>query len=208
MAGEDLKTQVTVEENGNGTKEEEKNGNLEASVSKENCESSDVFSVIQKEEGETKGDCLLRKKEFPKQTDPPTIPVMDLFPSGEFPEGEIQQYKDDNLWRITSEEKRALERLAKLMYNSVRQAAEVHRQVRKYMKSILKPGMLMTDPCENTVRKLISENGLQAGIVFPAGCSLNWVAAHWTPNTGHKTVLQYDDVMKLDFGTHIDGTKD
>ncbi|GFP92127.1 methionine aminopeptidase 2b [Phtheirospermum japonicum] len=21
----------------------------------------------------------------------------------------------------------------------------------------------------------------------------NWVAAHWTPNTGDKTVLQYDD---------------
>ena len=31
------------------------------------------------------------------------------------------------------------------------------------------------------------------------------VAAHWTPNTGDKTVLQYDDVMKLDFKTHIDG---
>jgi methionyl aminopeptidase len=63
MASEDLKSQVPVEEN--GTKEEEKNGNLEASVSKENGESSDVFSVIQEEEegeeeeGETKGDCLL-----------------------------------------------------------------------------------------------------------------------------------------------------
>jgi methionyl aminopeptidase len=31
------------------------------------------------------------------------------------------------------------------------------------------------------------------------------VAAHWTPNAGDKTVLAYDDVMKLDFGTHIDG---
>jgi methionyl aminopeptidase len=36
-----------------------------------------------------------RKKELAKQTDPPTIPVVDLFPSGEFPEGEIQQYKDE-----------------------------------------------------------------------------------------------------------------
>lgn len=34
-----------------------------------------------------------------------------------------------NLWRATSEEKRALERLEHPMYNSVRQAAEVHRQV-------------------------------------------------------------------------------
>jgi len=113
-----------------------------------------------------------------------------------------------NLWRTTSEEKRELERLQKPMYNSVRRAAEVHRQVRKYMRSIINPGMLMVDLCEtleNMVRKLIKENGLQAGIAFPTGCSLNWVAAHWTPNAGDKTVLQYDDVMKLDFGTHIDG---
>ncbi|KAG7570411.1 Peptidase M24 [Arabidopsis thaliana x Arabidopsis arenosa] len=149
-----------------------------------------------------------KKKNSLQQTDPPSIPVLDLFPSGEFPQGEIQQYKDDNLWRTTSEEKREMERLQKPIYNSLRQAAEVHRQVRKYMRSILKPGMLMIDLCEtleNTVRKLISENGLQAGIAFPTGCSLNNVAAHWTPNSGDKTVLQYDDVMKLDFGTHIDG---
>ncbi|KAK1414277.1 hypothetical protein QVD17_30021 [Tagetes erecta] len=149
-----------------------------------------------------------KKKKEKEQTDPPTIPVAELFPQGNFPEGEIQQYKDDNLWRTTSEEKRDLERLEKPMYDSIRQAAEVHRQVRTYMRSIIKPGMLMVDLCEtleNTVRKLISENGLQAGIAFPTGCSLNWVAAHWTPNSGDKTVLQYDDVMKLDFGTHING---
>ncbi|CAM0909562.1 unnamed protein product [Alopecurus aequalis] len=149
-----------------------------------------------------------KKKDPLQQTDPPSIPVDELFPSGDFPEGEIQQYMDDNLWRTTSEEKRELERIQKPMYNSVRRAAEVHRQVRKYMRSIVKPGMLMTELCEtleNMVRKLIKENGLQAGIAFPTGCSLNWVAAHWTPNSGDKTVLQYDDVMKLDFGTHIDG---
>lgn len=149
-----------------------------------------------------------KKKAGLEQTDPPSIPVADLFPSGDFPEGEIQHYKDDNLWRTTSEEKRAQERLEKPMYNSIRQAAEVHRQVRKYMKTYAKPGVLMIDLCEtleNMVRKLIQENGLKAGIAFPTGCSLNWVAAHWTPNSGDKTVLQYDDVMKLDFGTHIEG---
>ncbi len=45
----------------------------------------------------------------------------------------------------------------------------------------------------------------QAGVAFPTGCSLNWVAAHYTPNVGDDTVLQYDDVMKLDFGTQIGG---
>ena len=55
----------------------------------------------------------------------------------------------------------------------------------------------MPSPClRPAVRKLIDENGLNAGIAFPTGCSLNWVAAHWTPNSGDKTVLQYDDVMK------------
>lgn len=52
---------------------------------------------------------------------------------------------------------------------------------------------------------MIEENGLVAGIGFPTGCSLNHVAAHYTPNTGDKTVLQYSDVMKIDFGTHING---
>ncbi|CAN1847940.1 Methionine aminopeptidase 2B [Linum perenne] len=208
MADEVLKKEVAIEDNG----AEEKNGNIEPSVSNEN----DGSSAGQKDQDEKKDaskkkkkkNKSKKKKEAPQQTDPPTIPVAELFPSAEFPEGEIQQYKDDNLWRATSEEKRELERLEKPLYNSVRQAAEVHRQVRKYMRSILKPGILMTDLCEtleNTVRKLISENGLQAGIAFPTGCSLNWVAAHWTPNSGDKTVLQYDDVMKLDFGTHIDG---
>jgi methionyl aminopeptidase len=49
------------------------------------------------------------------------------------------------------------------------------------MRSIIKPGMLMIDLCEtleNMVRKLIKENGLQAGIAFPTGCSLNWYGIH------------------------------
>ncbi|KAG2332041.1 hypothetical protein Bca52824_003221 [Brassica carinata] len=68
--------------------------------------------------------------------------------------------------------------------------------------------MLMTDICEtleDTVRKLISENGLKAVPMFICdGFLTSRVAAHWTPNSGDNTVLQYDDVMKVDFGTHID----
>ena len=68
------------------------------------------------------------------------------------------------------------------------------------MQGIIKPGIDMTYMCntlEDTVRKLIQANGFESGIAFPTGCSLNNVAAHWTPNAGDKTVLQYDDVMKL-----------
>ena len=73
-------------------------------------------------------------------------------------------------------------------------------QVRKYMRSIIKPGIDMTHmvtTLEDTVRQLIQAKGLEAGIAFPTGCSQNHIAAHWTPNAGDKTVLAYDDVMKL-----------
>lgn len=42
-------------------------------------------------------------------------------------------------------------------------------------------------------------------MAFPTGCSLNNCAAHYTPNAGDPTVLKYDDVCKIDFGTHING---
>ena len=170
------------------------------------------------------------------QTAPPTVPVSRLF-NNVFPEGEIQHYKDDNVWRVTSEEKRELERLEKNMYNEVRQCSEVHREVRRYISDWVKPGMKLIDVCgafiftisvikrigdqnetdvfcfvptlsetlENSVRRLIEERGLEAGIAFPTGCSQNHIAAHWTPNGGDNTIIDKDDVIKFDFGTQING---
>ena len=62
-----------------------------------------------------------------------------------------------------------------------------------------------SETLEGMARKLIKENGLEAGLAFPTGVSLNNCAAHYTPNAGDNTVLQYDDVMKVDFGVHING---
>lgn len=143
-----------------------------------------------------------------EQTNPPTVPITTLFPNTEYPLGEICDYKDDNLWRVTSEEKRALDRSYLDMYKEARLAAEAHRQVRKYVKGFVQPGMTMIDICERletASRNLINEKGLEAGLAFPTGCSINHCAAHYTPNGGDTTVLQYDDVCKIDFGTHING---
>ena len=76
------------------------------------------------------------------------------------------------------------------------------------MQKWIKPGMTMIQICEeleNTARKLVGEKGLDAGLAFPTGCSRNHCAAHYTPNAGDPTVLEYDDVVKIDFGTHIKG---
>lgn len=68
--------------------------------------------------------------------------------------------------------------------------------------------MKLVDICkaiEDTNRRLIEANKLEAGIAFPTGCSINHCAAHYTPNPGDDRVLEKDDVMKIDFGTHVRG---
>ncbi|OZJ02331.1 hypothetical protein BZG36_04296 [Bifiguratus adelaidae] len=144
-----------------------------------------------------------------KQTEPPSVPVSKLFPNKVYPEGELQDYVlDENLYRRTSEEKRHEERIVLDNYNDLRRAAEVHRQVRQYAQRTIKPGMSMIDICElieSGTRTLVEANGMEAGIAFPTGCSLNHVAAHYTPNAGDRTVLGSDDVMKLDIGVHVNG---
>jgi len=143
------------------------------------------------------------------QTEPPTISVADVFEGKDFPAGEIQEYVNEgHSHRLNAAEMRARDRLQEDLLSKVRHGAEVHRQVRAFSQSIIRPGIELADMCnqiENMNRILVVEHGLDRGIGFPTGCSLNHVAAHYTPNTGDKTVLQYDDVMKVDFGVQVDG---
>ncbi|KZC08742.1 PREDICTED: methionine aminopeptidase 2 [Dufourea novaeangliae] len=174
-------------------------------------------------DGETEETKKKKKKRKPRgkaggvkqQTDPPTVPISELFPDGNFPVGQIMEHPpaagvDDRMAkeRFSSEEARAFDRMNNDIYNEARQAAEAHRQTRKYIMNWVKPGMTMIEICnelENTARSLIGEDGLKAGLAFPTGCSRNHCAAHYTPNAGDPTVLEYDDVTKIDFGTHING---
>jgi methionyl aminopeptidase len=115
---------------------------------------------------------------------------------------------DNNRHRITDAEARERDKLRIEDYDDLRRAAEVHRQTRKHAQRFIKPGMKLMDICneiENTNRKLIEANGLEAGIAFPTGCSINHCAAHYTPNLGDETVLLKDDIMKIDYGSHIGG---
>ncbi|KAG9490393.1 methionine aminopeptidase 2 [Eleutherodactylus coqui] len=175
----------------------------------------------EEEDGDGEGDGAGGKKKKKKkkkkgakcQTDPPTIPICDLYTNGVFPKGQECEYPPTQdgrsaAWRTTSDEKKAMDQASEEIWADFRQAAEAHRQVRKYVMSWIKPGMTMIEICEkleDCSRRLIKENSLYAGLAFPTGCSLNNCAAHYTPNAGDTTVLQYDDVCKIDFGTHING---
>lgn len=90
-------------------------------------------------------------------------------------------------------------------------AGEIHKKVRKYIQPHIQPGIKYTTIC-NLIESKISEeinkiapNQLNNGIAFPTGISVNNVAAHFTPSYLDDRVIKIDDVIKIDYGVHIDG---
>ncbi|KAL2443636.1 Methionine aminopeptidase 2 [Exophiala dermatitidis] len=159
-----------------------------------------------------------------KQSEPPRIPLDDLFPSNVYPVGELLDYNyggpaADTTARAKPAEVRYNGRLSLLedstFLNNYRKAAEIHRQTRHWVQKSVRPGQTLTEIAvgiEDSVRALLGNAGLetgqslQSGMGFPTGLSLNNCVAHYTPNPGQKeVVLQHEDVMKVDFGVHING---
>jgi len=144
-----------------------------------------------------------------KQTNPPTIPVSLQYPKDEdLPTGVVEPYKGNLGFRFNDKAYMAKDELYQEKIYCLRRGAVVHRQVRKYAQSIVKPGMKMVDICKNiesTLNYLCEKEGLIRGQAFPTGCSINNVAAHYTPNYGDETVLGAKDVCKIDFGVHYNG---
>lgn len=84
-------------------------------------------------------------KVCPGQSTPPTKTISSLFPDGNFPTGEICTYLVDGEKRLSSAEKRALERADEQLYKNMREAAEVHRQVRQDFQRWVRPGHSMLE---------------------------------------------------------------
>jgi methionyl aminopeptidase len=102
-------------------------------------------------------------------------------------------------------------------YQDIRRGAEVHRQVRKYARKVIKPGMTTTEIAElieNGTRALVEGDGIDGGVGFPTGLSLNNCAAHYTPNAGDTTgkaqiqvlnyILKRCDFVSITAGRHYE----
>lgn len=156
-----------------------------------------------------------KKKKAPTvQSDPPRVPISQLFPNNSYPVGEEVEYVNENRYRTTSEEKRHMDNLQSEFLTDYRHAAEAHRQTRQWAQKNIKPDQTLieiAEGIENSVRALVDHQGLEegdalkAGMGFPVGLSINHCAAHYNPNTGNKIVLQHDDVLKVDIGVHVNG---
>ncbi|KAI2850879.1 hypothetical protein CBS11350_1471 [Aspergillus niger] len=198
-------------------------GQTQAGEAEDDSDDDEVEDGNAAGEGAASGAAKKKKKRKSKkkkkggakvQSSPPRVPLSTLFAGKEYPEGEIVEYQNENSYRTTNEEKRYLDRMKNDFLQEYRQAAEVHRQVRQYAQKTIKPGQTLTEIAEGieeSVRALTGHQGLEegdnlkGGMGFPCGLSINHCAAHYTPNAGNKMVLQQGDVMKVDFGAHING---
>ncbi|KAL8780325.1 MAG: hypothetical protein Q9213_006523 [Squamulea squamosa] len=95
-----------------------------------------------------------------------------------------------------------------------RQEAETHHQIRLWVQRSIKPGQTLTEIAngiEDSVGRLVGHDDLFesdaniAGMGYPTGVNLDDVAAHYIPNAGCKTLLQQNNVMKVDIGVHVNG---
>jgi len=81
-------------------------------------------------------------------------------------------------------------------------AREVSDSVLPFAKSLVKEGAKVLDIAEKIEEKI---RKLEANPAFPVNISINENAAHYTPDINDTVVLKPGDLVKLDFGVHING---
>lgn len=107
---------------------------------------------------------------------------------------------------------------------SLRLAAEVHKRVRRDLRDqcVIRAGAKFVDIADfiETVTKMHASNiidsssdpnltttttTINGGIGFPVGISVNECVAHYHPDSTDSGILSFSDVVKIDFGTEING---
>ena len=97
------------------------------------------------------------------------------------------------------------------MYKDFKKSGVIHKIINQKIKNKLFDGISaleITEFIENEIKLLTKydeNNPLKAGIGFPVGISINDVAAHFTPSIERNHTIKGDDVVKIDYGVHING---
>lgn len=81
-------------------------------------------------------------------------------------------------------------------------AQSIAKEVLSYAKPLVKVNAKIFDIAESVESKMKELGGLPA---FPVNTSINDIAAHYTPDVNDPLTLKENDLVKIDFGVHIDG---
>jgi methionyl aminopeptidase len=83
-----------------------------------------------------------------------------------------------------------------------KKAGSIAKEVRESAKTLVKVGVPIIDLCEKIEAMIIEKGGNWA---FPCNISINNLAAHYSPPIGDKTTIGDKDIVKVDFGVHVEG---
>jgi methionyl aminopeptidase len=92
--------------------------------------------------------------------------------------------------------------MAKPDLEKLRRSGRISAQAREAGRKMIVPGARLEDIAV-AVEAIIRELGGKPA--FPAQLSKNHIAAHYCSPIGDPTVVQPDDIVKLDLGTQVDG---
>ena len=86
--------------------------------------------------------------------------------------------------------------------NEYRTSGKITSEVKALVPSQVRPGVTFLEVCDFVRREVESRGGKLA---FPTGIGVNQVTAHYAPQEGDLSVFKEDDLVKVDFGVHVDG---
>jgi methionyl aminopeptidase len=89
-----------------------------------------------------------------------------------------------------------------LIPEQYKRSGAITSQVKALVSSAVKPGVGFLEICDLVRREVESRGGRLA---FPTGIGVDQVTAHYAPQDGDESVIKEDDLVKVDFGVHIDG---
>ena len=88
-------------------------------------------------------------------------------------------------------------------------AASIHKEVRRFIQPYIRPDIRLTSIAELIEYKTMELSNItktiNSGIGFPVGLAINECVAHWHPLPNDATTLKKDDIIKIDFGTEVNG---
>ncbi len=83
-----------------------------------------------------------------------------------------------------------------------RTSGKITSQVKALVPSEVRPGVSFLEVCDFVRREVESRGGRLA---FPTGIGVNQVTAHYAPQDGDASVFRETDLVKVDFGVHVEG---
>ena len=104
-----------------------------------------------------------------------------------------------------NQEEKSEEELLKEKFENHRLAGNISKEIAPKARELVKVGAKLYDICENIENMILEKVGDKGGLGFPCNVSLNNIAAHYSSPPGDETVIKDGDVVKVDYGIHIDG---